>query len=60
MEIVADPLDYWCAGLSKAGYGSVRELKSYNSRDFFSLLWYEQFVNDYQAESMAINRRENK
>jgi hypothetical protein len=53
-------LDYWCAGLSRAGYGSIRELKTYSSRDFFSILWYEQFINDYQAEAVAINRRDKK
>lgn len=58
MEVRAGALEYWCAGLSKAGYGSIDLLKSYGSEDFFNLLWYERFVNDYQAEFMAINRRE--
>lgn len=56
-EIRADVLNYLCVGLSKAGYGSMYSLKKYSSEDFFNLLWYERFINDYQAEMMALNKR---
>lgn len=51
-------LDYWCIVLTKAGYGSVDLLKSYGSDIFFNILDYENFVNDYQSELRALNRRE--
>lgn len=57
IDIRVDPLEFWCVSLSKVGYGDINTLKRYSSEDFFNLLWYEQFTNDYQAEMVAINRR---
>lgn len=49
--------DYWCAFLSRAGYGSVDLLKSYDCVTFLSILDYELFRNDYEAEFNALNRK---
>lgn len=57
VEIVANLMDYLCAMLSKAGYGSVDLLKSYDSATFFSIYDYERYINDYNSEFIALNRK---
>lgn len=57
VEINANLLDYWCASLSKAGYGSFDLIKGYDSATLISILDYESFINDFQREAEAINRR---
>ncbi|MBQ2319162.1 MAG: hypothetical protein IIW86_02840 [Clostridia bacterium] len=49
---------YWAITLSKAGYGTVPDLLQYPADIFMSLLNYEQFYDDYNAEIRALNRRE--
>jgi len=49
--------DYWCAFLSRAGYGSVDLLKNYDCVTFLNILDYEVFRNDYEAETVALNRK---
>lgn len=52
-----DSLMYWAVALSKAGYGSLDLLLSYSSDKFLSIVQYEMFLTDMQAETRAINRR---
>jgi len=49
-------LDYWCIILSKAGYGSVNLLKSYNCDIFLNILDYETFISEYSREMIALNK----
>lgn len=52
--------DYWCAYLSKAGYGSVYLLKKYDCVTFLNILDYEIFRNEYESELVALNKRNRK
>ena len=54
---MGDSLIYWAITLSRAGYGSVDLLLSYPSDIFISILNHEVFMNDFSAETRAINRR---
>lgn len=54
---MGDSLIYWAITLSRAGYGSVDLLLSYPSDIFMSILYHEVFLNDFSAETRAINRR---
>lgn len=60
VEINEDTLTYLSIMLSKAGYGDVNLLKSYDSSTFISILDYETFRNEYQDETFAINKRANQ
>lgn len=44
--------------LSKAGYGSIDLLMSYNPVKFLTLWYYERFVSDYKDEMIALNEKE--
>ena len=57
VEIHTSLENYWCAFLSRAGYGSVDLLKNYDCVTFLNILDYELFRNDYEAEYVALNRK---
>jgi len=46
--------------LSKAGYGSVDLLKSYDCVTFLNILDYEVFCREMEAETHAIQRMNRK
>lgn len=52
-------LDYWCAFLSRSGYGSVDLLKNYDCVTFLNILDYETFRIELEAENLAISRQRN-
>ena len=45
-----------CIILSKAGYGDINLLKSYDAGIFLNMMDYERFINDYSSEVQAMNR----
>jgi hypothetical protein len=51
---------YWSVFLSRAGYGSVDLLNNYDCVTFLNILDYEIFRNEYEAESIALNKKEKR
>lgn len=58
VEFYGDYLKLWAIKLSKAGYGSIDLLLSYQSDIFLDIMDYEDFVIDYDLERQALNRRD--
>lgn len=44
--------------LSKAGYGSIIEIKNLNSETFLNLIHYENYLAQYQKVVMDMNRKD--
>lgn len=43
--------------LSKAGYGSITEIKNLSSDIFINLIHYENFANEYKEAVMELNKK---
>lgn len=44
--------------LSKAGYGSITEIKNLDSETFLNLIHYENYTADYQKAVMELNKKD--
>jgi hypothetical protein len=42
--------------LSKAGYGSLKEMEEMDARAVIQALGYETFTSDYEAAYMELNK----
>lgn len=42
--------------LSKAGYGTVAEIKEWNAREVLQAIHYEEFQADYENTYVEMNR----
>lgn len=54
-QFFGDEVLFWAMKLSKCGYGSVDLLLSYSSDIFLSIMDYEVFVWEYDAERRVLN-----
>lgn len=43
--------------LSKAGYGSITEIKNLDSDSFMNLIFYENYLVDYQNAVTNLSRK---
>jgi hypothetical protein len=43
--------------LSKAGYGSITEIKNLDSNSFMNLIFYENYLVDYQNAVTNLSRK---
>jgi hypothetical protein len=39
------------------GYGSLREVKEMTAREVIQALYYDTFLNEYEAEYIYLNRK---
>lgn len=44
--------------LSKAGYGSLNELKEWSAREVLQALNYEKFLGDYESSFLELNKHD--
>lgn len=58
MNIDIDDFEVWAMRLSKAGYGSIIEIKNLNSETFLNLIHYENYLAQYQKVVMDMNRKD--
>lgn len=42
--------------LAKAGYGSITEIKNLDSNSFMNLIFYENYLTDYQNAVTHLNK----
>ena len=55
-----DTFEIWVYKLSRAGYGSIKEIRELNAYEFMNLINYEKFLDDYAKAFRAMNDRSKK
>lgn len=56
VEVEEDSDFLYALRLSKAGYGSVREIEGWDARRVLQALAYESYLDDYEQAWIDINR----